>query len=260
MINQYILLTIFILIITCFFLITSIKIQREDFEDSKPKNNVFDMFEKIYIINLNRRKDRKEYIEKEIGKYTNNYEIISAVDGNDIDIDNLENNIISEETKKEITSNKKKYGLTLTNGAIGCALSHKKIWEMIHNQNYDNVLILEDDVQIQENIKNLKNIYNDIPSDWDIIYLGSGQYYKKDKITDNIHKLKFAFGTFGYILSSKTARKLLQSVFPIKYQIDSSIQRNVKGLITYIVEPNVIKPRRDMKTDIQVKDYFSRKI
>ena len=50
------------------------------------------------------------------------------------------------------------------------------------------------------------------------------------------------------------AKKLLDNVFPIKQQIDSSIYSNFKTIKAYIVTPVMIIPRRDMLSDIQIID------
>ena len=80
------------------------------------KNNIFYtlchiILTKIYYINLNKRPDRREHIEKELNAFDLRYEAI--------------------ETK----------GF----GIHGCGLSHLNVIKMAKENNYENVLILEDD-------------------------------------------------------------------------------------------------------------------
>ena len=84
---------------------------------------------------------------------------------------------------------------------------------MVAKSNYNKVLILEDDITINNNIRLFPELYDKIPKDWDIIYFGSGQYIKSKKITKNIYKLKHAFQTIGYIINNKSAKKLLKAYF-----------------------------------------------
>ena len=210
-------------------------------------------FDKIYYINLDRRQDRKKHVEKQIKPNFNKYIRFSAIDGKNININNIATKIISIKGKKDIESNNKIFGITLTKGAIGCALSHMKIWEEISKKDYNQVLILEDDIEIKNNIKNYHKIFKQIPNNWDIIYLGSGQYKKTKKINKNVFKLDHAFQTIGYVINSKSAQKLLKHVFPLDQQIDSSIFKNFKNINAYIIEPNMIIPRRDLISDIQIK-------
>lgn len=70
--------------------------------------------DKVYIINLKRRSDRKKLIIKELTKVgIKNYEFIEAVDGNDADI---------KEKYRKLKKNKSKIKSA---GHLGCLLSHK---------------------------------------------------------------------------------------------------------------------------------------
>ena len=229
----------------------------EYFEDIKKdiKNkNIDTFFDKIYYINLKRRPDRKKHVEEQLNKYTTKYTRFEAYDGKKLNLNYVDENIIHKDNLKDALSDKKTFGITITKGAIGCAMSHHSIWEKIANSNYEKVLIVEDDIEINDNIYNFNSIYNEVPKDWDILYIGSGQYKKDEKITNSISKLDHAFGLFGYIINSRSARKLLNNTFPLKQQIDSSIYKSNKNIKAYIVEPVMIIPRRDLKTDIQIFD------
>ena len=96
------------------------------------------IFKDIYYINLDRRTDRKEYMEsqmKELGFYAQRY---SAIDGKSIDI------------QKAIDDGIVPPFPTLTMGALGCSMSHFYIYKEIMRGNYnptDWFLIMEDDVK-----------------------------------------------------------------------------------------------------------------
>jgi GR25 family glycosyltransferase involved in LPS biosynthesis len=247
-----------ILIIICLLLITSIiliwgGLTKWKFICRKKDNydNKISFFDKVIYINLDRRKNRKLNIETQLKKYIKDYERFPAQDGQKLNLQLLSPDFIKKEKIHEVLSDNKTFGITLTKGAIGCALSHKKIWEMVAQSNYEKVLVVEDDIKINKNIYLFQKLYDKFPKDWDIIYLGSGQYIKDKKISKNIYKLKHAYQTIGYVINNKSAKKLLKGVFPLTQQIDSSIYK-VHDLNTYILEPNPIIPRRDMKSDIQI--------
>ena len=145
--------------------------------------------------------------------------------------------------------------VSLTLGAIGCAKSHKTIWEWTVQNKYERVLILEDDIEFLPEYNNLQEMFSQVPEDWDIVYLGSSQYKIKKKINNYVSKLNYAFCTLGYIIHHRSAEKLLK-MFPIKYQLDTSLnwgknsRFDPESLNKYILEPNVIK-NCFMKSDIQ---------
>lgn len=95
----------------------------------------------IYVINLKRCADRKEYMASLLSKYDADIVFIDAVDGA----------LLSEEEKNQlydIDAAYKKYGKTVTNSEIGCAVSHQKCYKHMIDNNIDEALIFEDDVYI----------------------------------------------------------------------------------------------------------------
>lgn len=203
----------------------------------------------VMYINLDKRKDRRDWMEKQLNGWSN-VKRVNAVDGNKLNLTELIPHIISQEGKNgaDKSNNEKTFGITLTRGAIGCALSHKNAWSKIKNKP---VLILEDDARIKCSYKDIQSYIGRAPKDWEILYLGSGQYVKGAEKKPKIYKVKHAYGLFGYIVRPSVVEKI-KSVFPLTEQIDTAL--NKKGIRAYIIEPNMVEPRRDMGTNIQIKD------
>jgi hypothetical protein len=63
-------------------------------------------------------------------------------------------------------------GSGLTRGQLSCALSHYQIYQKIVDENIENALILEDDCFFGENILNIEQYVNQLPSEYDVFYLG----------------------------------------------------------------------------------------
>lgn len=203
------------------------------------------LFDKVYYINLDHRDDRKDHVIQQM----QNAEIdmlatrLPAVYGKDLDINNLDN-IITPYAKDCVNGKIKRFGITLTQGGVGCAMSHKKAWETIIENDNDNALILEDDVDINDKLVYKLNYYEQyLPPDWDIIFLGyhptsMGNFYS----INNRFFLKTTkvYGLFGYIVSKSGAEKLLK-LFPINLQIDSEFENAIKKykLNVYVVKPNL---------------------
>ena len=108
-------------------------------------------FDKIYCINLDRREDRWDETLVELNKwglsdYISRY---SAVDGNTLNNDT-----------------------TINNGELGILNTHINIISEAKENDYKNILILEDDIEFTEEIKNLDEYMSLVPSDWDMIYFG----------------------------------------------------------------------------------------
>ena len=85
-------------------------------------------FDQIYVINLDRRPDRKKRISYTLDVLGISYKIVSAVDGKNLTSSDLLNRGIKILPNYEDRYNK---GKTLTFGQIGCFLSHYNLWKEV---------------------------------------------------------------------------------------------------------------------------------
>jgi GR25 family glycosyltransferase involved in LPS biosynthesis len=207
-------------------LITFFKINRiENFES----NNIFD---KVYVINLDHSKDRLKFISNQLIKEGISFERYPAINGGLLD-------------KYKLIKEGKLINERITKGAIGCYLSHYNIWKKELN-NGRNILVLEDDVILRKNLlKNFKEIYKQIPENWDIIYLGASNIYGK-KIDKNIvepiktkNGSTFNTGMYGMLINKKALPILIKDSIPIDNNIDQYIKKYLfqKLNVYFIVNP-----------------------
>lgn len=157
---------------------------------------MLDMFEKIFCINLDTRKDRWASCENQFKKFeiknrVNRFDAIKYSD------QNLNKKTISQ---------------------IGCALSHYRILKQSYNNKYSNVLILEDDFCFLKSPdllnSKLTNCFAELPEDWDIFYLGTymvhGYKYKPaQQYSNNLIKINTGFCTHAICYSASGIKKIL---------------------------------------------------
>lgn len=219
------------------------------------------MFSKIYYINLDRRKDREENIKNELNKIRFNgpKERVSAVDGKNIDYDNLPNNLFTNDAINTATNKNNGLYTVMTKGAIGCALSHKLIYEKILYGNDDYALILEDDIWFANNFTTkLLAIIMDMPK-FDVLFIGYHHTRNNDKKYMKVDTE--IYGLFGYIINKKAAKKFIE-LFPLTYQIDSELYKTFKDLDVYALKDKLIYSQPSQVadkfgTDIQHREYFN---
>jgi hypothetical protein len=139
---------------------------------------LFDRFDKVYCINLEHRQDRKINILSEIIKYDlGELSFFKAFNGNDF-------------------LNPYK----IPNGCFGLILSNIEIIKEAKNNNYKNILILEDDCYFTSEVLNVDSYFDMLPDDWDMLYMGGnhnthmGEPLPK-QINDKIVKLHNTFTT-----------------------------------------------------------------
>ena len=223
------------------------------------------LFDKILYINLSRRPDRNEHISKSLD-YLNlfsNSERVDAVDGKELIKEDISTNLITEEGINDAYNQEQVVYEPLTEGGIGCALSHMKIYKKIIDENIDRCLILEDDTSFDiDFLKKLEEVEDKIPKEFDMLFLGYHiSYVKKD-----INKYYFipdrVYGLFGYIVSKEGAKKLLE-LFPISLQIDTEISNNMSKFNAYCLGPEYHVTYSDRSstttkfgTDIQIREGF----
>lgn len=197
------------------------------------------IFDKIIYINLDRRPDRNLNVIEQLKKVglEQKAERFSAIDGKKLDLNNLDRNIITEDGKNYAKKGDIIY-THLTLGAIGCAQSHRAIYQKIVDENINSCLILEDDITLDdkfnEKIKYIENqikVNNKINNDYDLYFLG----FHPGTTYDDTMRYKSVYGLFGYIVTNNGAKKLLD-LFPITYQIDTEISRNSDKIIISGVE------------------------
>jgi collagen beta-1,O-galactosyltransferase len=177
------------------------------------------MFDKIFIINLERDYERKQKLELQLQKENiTSYEFINAVDGQNDDLQKYNFQVIPDWI--EPYSSK-----IMTKGEIGCSLSHYLIWERIMKEEWNQVLILEDDVVLcphfSQILEQKKEEINQIQ--YDLLYIGrrpSLNEQTEQKISDSIVIPKYSYGAHAYILSLSGAQKLinanyLQNLLPV---------------------------------------------
>ena len=214
------------------------------------------LFTSIYYINLDRRPEKQTNIESQIKplqKFTRNIIRLSAIDGEESLRSGIDPHSVTMSGVEDLNSPNKTFGLSLTKGAIGCAMSHKTIWEEVAKTKADLVLILEDDAVILPNFaRKISAIISELPEEWDILYLGSGQYTIEKRISPHLAQPSRIYGLFGYVLNWRGAQRLLAQCFPLRYQIDTELWLNFNSLKPLMAVPFVIGEKKG-KSDIQIR-------
>lgn len=155
--------------------------------------NPFDFFDKIYCINLEEETERWNECVKESEKFNFKIERFNAIKPTHLSTHEL-------------------------NGRLGCAQSHCEIIKKAIEDNLETILILEDDfffLQDREYVfSKIKKCLNELPDDWDCIYLGANivNDYNPNPInlySENLLKLNSCFSTHSIAYSKKGLAKFL---------------------------------------------------
>ena len=171
---------------------------------------------KIFYINLDARKDRKKFIEKQLDKLKFSYKRISAIQKNSPEA------IVQQNDMK------------LQPNEISITLSHIKCWNEALKQNLKKVIILEDDALISKNFKKIIKKIDASDIDFDLIRI---EVREKNNLLLGAPKWKtskpipYKFcrcysrvtGLAGYIISADFIKKIIKSELLFSKPIDLAL-------------------------------------
>ncbi|CAG8717446.1 16336_t:CDS:1, partial [Racocetra fulgida] len=189
-------------------------------------------FDRIYVVHLDYRTDRRERLDKIASYHGLDFVYFSAFTKNDEQI-------------------LKKYGSAdMRPSQKACYLSHYFIYKLIIEEEYNNILILEDDADLELNITaTMTDIHRDLPASWDLLYVGHcfesvGEEVGNSSSVHKLYKSVAPMCTHGYAVSNLGARKLVKLLDPVipRGTIDYSLTVVIKenNLSSYSVHPPVI--------------------
>lgn len=241
-------ISILVILIVIIFGFLKLNYINENFDDS----NILD----IYVITLG-KEERLENIKKQQKKINNKIEIFNAVNGKNLDINDLINqNILVDDNNLSQNYNNKM-------GEIGCYLSHLNIYKKIKEDNKKGyTLIFEDDFSIKSKnfINDIENAIDNLNSkniDFDFLFLGNLKDNHGENIADNLYYLDKninLWGTHAYIINNKNIDKIINELNTIKIPIDTSIEKlsfeNVFNTIT--IYPNLVIQNGELKSTIRI--------
>jgi glycosyl transferase family 25 len=207
----------------------------------------------IYVINLKKDISKKEFMISQLSNLNLNYEFIDAVYGKE-----LNEKEVKGLTNLELTVNSIGRGLSL--GELGCALSHKSIYEKIIEKKQKYALILEDDININSGVVDFLDNINKLPKNGELYLLGyqsdcghkdiktKTSIWKRKKITLNNYvgiPCETAYGAYGYLISLKGAKKLLSHLDKIILPLDHYTCA-FNYLNNYLVSPRLIRINNEL--------------
>ena len=203
--------------------------------------------DKVYVINLEKEKERLKAFDTQMSKNRIKYERFNAV---------LGAKVLKDERLTDYCNT------FCTDGMKGCALSHRSIWEDVVKKGYQNVLICEDDAMISDNFdRDFQNCYYHIPKDYDVLYLGclfgckddsvlnkvvtKVNGYEPQDINEKVVEVKGTVGLHCYMVSLEGAKKLIAN--PITFHVDAQVMYWIKlyDYKSYAVNPILVDSSQD---------------
>lgn len=172
-----------------------------------------DYFDKVILINLDRREDRLEKLSTQLNNLGITFERFSAIDG-------------------------KAEGI---NPIVAGRMSHTKVWEENLGKK---VLILEDDAEFVDNFnEKFAEVIQTLPSDWDVFYLGAlvaKTTGRLIQVNEHWYKQVVSTGSHAYCLKPHKMSYFINKLKDYEWYIDIGLRLEAVDNNCYITQPNLV--------------------
>ena len=198
---------------------------------SKPVNQAIP----IFVISLARAPERRESIERHLSGLGLSYEIVDAVDGKLLSIDQQEKLLAP--------------GVSYVPGVIGCYLSHVGVYQKIVDRDISVALVLEDDARLNPKIVPAL-ITGDLTRNFDYCLLDCDDVSENTPVyydLDSEEELTKGFPVYStnigpallhaYLMTKEGAIKRIAHAWPIKKPVDVYSQLSYIPVIKVCVDP-----------------------
>jgi len=202
------------------------------------QNSIFNtLVDETYIINLERRKDRMSHMSLEMKRLGIPYKRFDAIDGEKLE----EKTIINKST-------------------VATIRSHIGVIKNASKNGYNKIAVFEDDIIFCDDFESRFKYYlENIPTDWDIMYLGCHFNACADPILlkNNVYKIKESYGCFSMILNNQNGifQKIINNVIETM-PYDDYIKVLQKELNCYVFMPFFVKTLKTVSDLSESKEAF----
>ena len=207
---------------------------------------------KIFLINLDRSKDRLEHMRKSLAALDLPYERVLAVNGAELSPEDLAR---AFDTRRSLAANRAQ----MTLGQIGCALSHDSIYLRMQTEGIDSAVVLEDDIDFSptflralDYVKSVMDVSR--PQVFLFSYARNPHSFESSGVAQSFEavKQKSMACTDAYVLTLPAARLIYHANYPVLTCADDFRRwRRYFGLELYRVLPATVRQNPLWGSDVR---------
>ncbi len=160
--------------------------------------------------------------------------------------DSIDGSISGLETKWTYEIDRPGAGYRIGYKVVAVCVGHYMLWYAAHLMRRVPVTIFEDDVRMSRDWKErLTSACEFLPDDWDMLFLGSCDVIKGDKLSNELYRAKAALCSHAYIVSDKGLSLLLNHCHQIWAPIDIAISiRAIPYMKAYVMIPRIAEQNK----------------
>ncbi len=186
--------------------------------------NINKYFDHVYVLNLDRNKDRMKRMEKRLASVGIKAHRWSAVDGNKLKQEFKNYQLFPLNMYEEMVLGRK---AIVSTGAMGCLYSYIEIIKDAKDKGYKRILCLEDDAIFHKKFKYRWSQYSkELPEDWKLLYLGASQlnWRKVKSFNKHFYHAQQTDGTFAFAIDHSVFDLYLQHASCHELPADTYLQ------------------------------------
>ncbi|KPA76451.1 putative mitochondrial glycosyltransferase family-like protein [Leptomonas pyrrhocoris] len=240
------------------------------------------IFDACYVLNLDRRPDRWAHAQRQIARaklqkfFKPHVDVtrVSGVDGATLDVAELHRSGVLTDLgyeRYQLPTAQKLFGMDLTNGAIGCALGHRAVWQRVVAAQQRCALVLEDDVEFHHRFaRQLQERWTRVPADWGVVHLGGLDLLAAGKpprpyVAEGVRLAYQGHRELtAYVVHAAAAQRCLDLSLPMTWQVDTHISscladdpkaqdKYICDPKMYVFQPSLVIQLTSLGTDVQKK-------
>lgn len=171
-------------------------------------NSLEGFFDKILVVSVSRFTERHSAITQKLEGLS--FEFFWGADKLALSPD-----FISANYDEQQARTLQRQGKALNAGEIACSLSHRMVYEAILRNNWNKVLILEDDVlPLTKELASLPAALEELPPNWELLYLG---YLKHEVVTPSLKRKQFFYRILSRLGFMKWSPVMVNNLLPVPF-------------------------------------------
>lgn len=185
-----------------------------------------DIFDRIVLINLDRRTDRLEEFDVQAKALGIQYERFSALNAEELGV-------------RPITA---------------CSMSHTAVLEKAIEDGVQRLFVFEDDASFVDDFwEKFEKVWSQVPEDWDVFYGGLWLHSYKD-FADGLVKPIDSYSSHAYGINTKAMKGVYQTISR-NWHVDLDLSHLHTRLNAYCAKPGLVYQRPSWSDlDLQFRD------
>lgn len=135
----------------------------------------------------------------------------------------------------------------MTEGAIGCNLSHFILWNVLKHLPENEFFIVEDDALFINGFRDkFQSVYSRLPSNWEFVYVGWVPYGNdlSSMIVEEGISIRVPSATHAYLVKKSALDRLCDCLLPFQSNIDLTLINKFLPTINYYVfDPSLVEQK-----------------